>query len=105
VLARLAAEAGLRAVPEGFADRAYLPDGRLVPRSRPGAVLGVAEAVAQAERLAAEGVVSTVDGSVLEVRVESLCVHGDTPGAVALAAQIRAALEARGVSIAPFVGS
>lgn len=89
---RLAAEAGLRAVAEGFADRAYAEDGTLVPRSVPGAVLHDPSAVAaQAVRLARSG------------RVESLCVHGDTPGSVALASAVRGALTDAGLTIAPFV--
>ncbi|GIH13296.1 LamB/YcsF family protein [Rugosimonospora africana] len=89
-LLRLAAEAGLRAVREGFVDRGYRPDGTLVPRSEPGALLGHEEAVGQAVRLATDGV------------VESLCVHGDTPGAVALARAVRAALTDAGVPLEPF---
>jgi 5-oxoprolinase (ATP-hydrolysing) subunit A len=104
MLARLAAEAGLRVVAEGFADRGYLPDGRLVPRSAPGALLSsVDDAVAQAVRMAVDGVVVAVDGSTVPVPVESLCVHGDTPGAVAMATRVREALLAAGVAVAPFV--
>ncbi|WP_232221722.1 MULTISPECIES: LamB/YcsF family protein [unclassified Nocardioides] len=83
--------AGLEAVGEGFADRAYLPDGGLVPRSEPGAVLtDPAAAAEQAVRLATSG------------EVRSLCVHGDSPGAPALAAAVRAALEAASVPVAAF---
>ena len=99
VLARLAAEAGLRVVAEGFVDRGYLPDGRLVPRTSPGAVLtDVGAVVARAVRMATEGVVEAIDGSVIPMPVESLCVHGDTPGAVEMASAVRAGLE----DIAPF---
>jgi UPF0271 protein len=102
-LARLAAEAGLRVVAEGFADRGYLPDGRLVPRSTPGAVLSsVDDVVAQAVRMAVEGVVVAVDGSTVPMPVESLCVHGDTPGAVAMASRVREALLAAGLPVAAF---
>lgn len=85
--------AGLEGVGEGFADRAYLADGGLVPRSEPGALLTDPAAVAaQAVRLAAsEG-------------VRSLCVHGDSPGAPALAAAVREALAAAGVAVSPFAG-
>ena len=102
-LAAAAAAAGLRVVAEAFADRAYSPDGTLAPRSQPGAVIHDADAVvARCLRLAAgEGIVA-VDGSVLDVRAESICLHGDTPGAAELAARVRAALEAAGVRIAPF---
>lgn len=104
VLARLAAEAGLRVVREGFVDRGYLPDGRLVPRGTTGAVLADIDAVAaRAVRMARDGEVVAVDGSVLRVPFESLCVHGDTPGAVAMAEAVRSALLAAGVPLAPFV--
>jgi UPF0271 protein len=96
VLARLASGAGLRVVAEGFADRGYLADGRLVPRSVPGALVSdVDEVVARAVRMAVEGVVVAVDGSTIPMPVESLCVHGDTPGAVTLASRVAAALESR----------
>lgn len=101
VLAREADRAGLRAVGEAFADRAYAPDGTLAPRSLPGAVLheGVAERVVE---LVTTGSVEAIDGSRVSVAAESICLHGDTPGAVALAAEVRAALEAAGVGLEPF---
>lgn len=103
VLAQAGTGAGLRVVAEAFADRAYLPDGRLVPRSRPGAVIDdPAAVVARTRRMALQGEVVTVDGSVLRLPVESICLHGDTPGAVALASQVRQALLAAGVALAPF---
>jgi 5-oxoprolinase (ATP-hydrolysing) subunit A len=102
-LLRLAAEAGLRTVAEGFADRGYTPAGTLVPRREPGAVVHDAAAVAErAVRMAADGTVLAVDGSPVAVAVESVCVHGDTPGAVELARAVRAALEAAGLTVAPF---
>ncbi|WP_413453085.1 LamB/YcsF family protein [Georgenia sp. 1P01AC] len=95
--------AGLRTVPEAFADRAYLPDGTLLPRSRPGAVLtDPQEIAARVVRLATEGTVTAVDGTTVPVRAESVCVHGDTPGAVAVATAVRAALDAAGVPVAGF---
>ncbi|MGD9701672.1 MAG: LamB/YcsF family protein [Acidimicrobiia bacterium] len=91
-LARHAAAAGVRVVSEGFADRAYDAAGRLVPRTEPGALLEHPDhAAAQAARLAATG------------RFESLCVHGDTPGAAAVAAAVRQLLEAEGTIVAAFV--
>ena len=103
VLLRLAAEAGVTTVTEGFADRAYLPDGRLVPRTEPGAVLvDPDEVLAQAIRMVVHHHVEAVDGSHLPLRIQSLCLHGDTPGAVALARQVRAALLDAGVTVAPF---
>lgn len=103
VLARLAAAAGLRVVGEGFADRAYRPDGRLLPRGEPAAVVSDAEAVvAAAIRMAVAGQVIAVDGTVLSQPIESLCLHGDTPGAVNLARRVRTALTAAGVALSPF---
>lgn len=91
-LARRATAAGLVVKAEGFADRAYMPDGSLMPRSSEGAVLHDPAAVAsQATRLAREG------------RFDSICLHGDTPGAVALAGAVRRGLEDAGIEIAPFV--
>ncbi|GAA0731922.1 LamB/YcsF family protein [Dactylosporangium roseum] len=102
-LARLATDAGLRVVTEGFIDRGYLPDGRLVPRNSPDAlVTDVDTVVARAVRMAVDGVVKAVDGSVVPMPVESLCVHGDTPGAVTMAAAVRAGLLAAGITLAPF---
>jgi 5-oxoprolinase (ATP-hydrolysing) subunit A len=104
-LLREAEAAGMHPVPEGFADRGYTPAGTLVPRAEPGAVLHDASAVARrAVRMAAEGVVEAVDGSTLLMPVRSVCVHGDTPGAVEIARAVRAALEAAGVGVRPFAG-
>jgi len=102
-LLRLAAAAGLRAVPEGFADRGYLASGALVPRTRPGALVTEPDLVAQrAVRMAVAGTILAIDGSEIACAVESLCVHGDTPGAVDLATAVRAALTGAGVPLAPF---
>ena len=98
-----AAEAGIRAVGEGFADRAYTGEGRLVSRREPGAVLHDPERVAaRAVAMATEGRVETADGAEVAVEVRSLCVHGDTPGAVELARAVRAALEEAGVTLEAF---
>jgi len=100
----LARAVGLRAVPEAFADRGYRADGTLVPRSETGAVVTDPEVVgARAARMAAERVVVAVDGSLVRVDAESVCVHSDTPGAVDLAGAVRRALEGAGVGIRPFV--
>ena len=105
LLLELATAAGLRAVTEAFADRAYTPEGRLVPRTEGGAVLHDADEVAaRVVRLARDGVVTAVDGSLVEIRADSVCIHGDTPGAVAMARAVRAALEAAGVEIRAFTG-
>ncbi|TFD45611.1 LamB/YcsF family protein [Cryobacterium frigoriphilum] len=101
---RLARASGLRTVSEAFADRAYNVDGSLVSRTKPGAVLHSVTAVTdQVLRLVLEGQVVAIDGTVIDVPVESICLHGDTPDAVNLAAAIRAALEGAGVTIASFV--
>lgn len=93
---------GLRVALEGFADRAYLADGTLAPRQRPGAVIHDPElATARAVRMITQGEVETIEGTVIPLRVNTLCVHGDTPGAAILAAQLRHALEAAQLVLAP----
>jgi UPF0271 protein len=95
--------AGLRTVVEAFADRAYDPDGALVPRREPGAVLHSESAVVEhVLRLATEGEVLAIDGSRIRIDAESICVHGDTPGAVAMAAAVHRALTTAGVRIGAF---
>lgn len=87
---------------EGFVDRAYTGDGRLVARSEPGAVISDPEVVAaRAVMLAQEGRIATVDGGWLAMRPDTLCIHGDTPGAARIARAVRAALEAAGIPVAP----
>ncbi len=99
---RASRAAGIRFVTEAFVDRAYRADGSLVPRTEPGAVLHDVSAVAaRAVRLAVEGSVIAVDGAVVRVEAESLCVHGDTPGAVAMARAVRDALAEAGVDVRP----
>jgi UPF0271 protein len=101
---RLAAEAALEVVPEAFADRSYTPEGTLVPRREPDAVLHDTGVVAErCLRIATQGEVVATDGSVVAARAGSLCVHGDTPGAVEMATAVRRGLEAAGVQVAPFV--
>ena len=101
---RLAAEAGLGTVREAFADRGYTPQGTLVPRSEPGALVTDVEEVAQrVVQLATQGTVRAVDDTEVTVAAQSICVHGDSPGAVAMAVAARAALQDAGVTIAPFV--
>jgi UPF0271 protein len=91
---------GLRFIAEAFVDRAYRPDGQLVPRSEPGAVHGdIAQIQRQAVSLAREGRVQCHDGSRVAVRADTLCIHGDTPGAAAAARAVREALENEGVEI------
>lgn len=99
----LAAEAGLRAVPEAFADRAYTPDGTLVSRRSPGAVLHDADAIAaRCVAVATSGQIEACDGSAIPIQAESICVHGDTPESVRIAAAISTALHVAGIEIAPF---
>ncbi|MDN4588372.1 LamB/YcsF family protein [Xenophilus aerolatus] len=102
-LAGWARDAGLRTVAEAFADRGYRADGSLVPRNQPGAVLHDPEAVAERMlRLAREGTMVADDGSTVRVDAESICVHGDSPGAVALARRVRERLEAEGIAVRAF---
>lgn len=98
-LLRAAQAAGLRAVPEFLADRGYTPSGTLVPRTSPGALLDDPDEVAaRVLRMVTEGVVRAVDGRDVRVYAESVCVHGDSPGAVAMARAVAA-----GISPSPFV--
>jgi UPF0271 protein len=95
-----AASRGLPFVREAFLDRGYLPDGSLLPRTQQGALLDDPDAVAaRAVRLAHEGVVEAVDGTLVVADAASLCVHGDSPSAVAMARAVRAALDAAGVEV------
>jgi UPF0271 protein len=96
--------AGLRTVAEAFADRAYQPDGQLVPRSQPGAVLHEPAAVAaRVAQLVQTGAVTASDGTLVEIEADSVCVHGDSPGAVALALAVRERLQAEGIAIRDFM--
>jgi UPF0271 protein len=100
---RRAAEAeGLRFAAEAFADRRYEADGSLQSRQCTGALLTDArEVVAQALSIAREGFAIAADGTRVPLRADTLCLHGDTPGAALHARQVRASLEAAGVRIAP----
>jgi UPF0271 protein len=92
--------AGLRTASEGFADRAYQPDGTLVPRHQEGAVIRAAAAVVpRVIRMARDHVVEAIDGTEVPLVVDTICVHGDTPGAADLAARIRTALEEQGITV------
>ena len=94
---------GLRTVAEAFADRAYQPDGRLVPRMRPGAVLSDPAHIAdRALGMVRTGEVTAVDGTVIRIQVESVCVHGDSPRSVEIAAAVRDQLLAGGVELLAF---
>ncbi|MCT9871464.1 LamB/YcsF family protein [Paenarthrobacter aurescens] len=99
----LAEESGHPVFREAFVDRAYLPDGTLVPRTQEGAVLhDPAAVVAQAVRLATRQEVLAIDGTVVPVQADSLCIHGDTPGAVTMAVAVREGLDQAGVQIEAF---
>ena len=100
-LLAVAERLGLRAISETFADRAYRPDGSLQSRNDPGSVIETGPVVVgRAIEMAAHGSVIAIDGSRIVIRVETLCVHGDTPGAAVLASQIRRAFAAAGIKVA-----
>jgi len=102
-LLQAADKLGLRTVREVFADRGYDGTGQLLPRDAPGALVTDLDQVAKrAVRMAVKGEVVTGDGSVVLVSAESICVHGDTLGAVEIARSVRAALENAGVELSPF---
>jgi 5-oxoprolinase (ATP-hydrolysing) subunit A len=97
-----AEQMGLHVAREAFADRALNADGTLVPRSRPGSVIhDTRQVIERSVRLVTEGTVVAITGEVVTVKADTLCLHGDTPGAVKLASALRAALEQAGVTLAP----
>ena len=99
---RIAQEMGLRVAREAFADRALNADGTLVPRSTPGALIHAADAVVERSvKVATEGKLTAITGEEIPVDADTLCLHGDTPGAVDLAKAIRSGLEASNVDIVP----
>lgn len=100
----LARKSGLKVVAEAFADRAYTPEGQLVSRREPGAVLHDTNLIANRMlQLATHGTLEAIDGSTIKVDAHSICVHGDSPGAVAIARAIRLAFEADGIAIRSFL--
>ena len=97
---KAAKEIGIPFAAEAFADRGYMPDGSLVPRSQPGAIIhDVDEAAKRVVRMVTEGKVEAVDGTVINFRPQSICMHGDTPEAVEMAKTVRRELEAAGVKV------
>lgn len=99
-----AERSGLTVVTEAFADRAYTPEGTLVSRREPGAVLHDPDLVAQRVlRMVTEGVVTAIDGSDVPVHAQSVCIHGDSPDATAMAVAVRALLDAENISVGAFV--
>ncbi len=102
LMTRIGKEVGLRVVLEAFPDRAYTAEGTLVSRKHPGAVIKEPEQVAErALKMAREGKVIAIDGTEIHLEAETLCVHGDTPGAVNLVKQIRERLEKEGIEVKP----
>lgn len=102
----LARQSGLKVVAEAFADRAYTPEGQLVSRRETDAVLHDTDLIARRMlQLAREGTLEAIDGSTIKVEAQSICVHGDSPGAVAIAQEIRGAFEADGITVRSFLKS
>lgn len=103
---KLAQESGLKTVAEAFADRAYTPDGQLVSRREQGSVLHDTQLIARRMlQLARQGTLEAIDGSTIKIDAQSICVHGDSPGAVAIAQEIRRAFEADGITVRPFLSA
>ncbi len=104
-LIELARSEGLQCVAEAFADRAYTSEGTLVSRREPGAVLHDPVLVAQRMlRLVQSGSIEAIDGSLVRIEADSICVHGDSPAAVEMARELRRVLEHANTSLQPFVG-
>ncbi|MBP1318303.1 5-oxoprolinase subunit PxpA [Herbaspirillum sp. 1130] len=104
-LERIAGEMGMQTCAEVFADRAYTDEGHLVHRKVPGAVLhDVNEAAARMLRMVQAGGIETISGKLIPAKIESICVHSDTPGAIEMAAEVRRRLETAGVTIKAFAG-
>jgi len=102
LVAKIAGEEGIRVAFEAFPDRAYTPEGNLAPRSLPGAVIKDPKTAAErALRMAKEGKIVATDGSVLEMKIDTICVHGDNPSAVDVVKTIRSAIEGEGIQVAP----
>ena len=98
---RAAQKVGLRVASEVFADRGYMDDGTLVPRSQPGAMVhDKNEAIARTIRMVKEGCVETITGKIIPIQADSICVHGDNPDAIGFVRDIREALEKEGVTVA-----
>jgi UPF0271 protein len=105
-LIELARNEGLQCVAEAFADRAYTPQGTLVSRREPGAVLHDPKLVAQRMlRLVEDGCLEAIDGSLTKIQADSICVHGDSPAAVEMARELRRVLEQAHMSLQPFAGA
>lgn len=95
--------AGLTVVAEAFSDRAYTPEGNLVSRREKGSVLHDPDLIAQRMvRMVREGMIEAIDGTNTNIEAQSICVHGDSPGAVAIARRLREVLEASDLAVRPF---
>lgn len=104
-LIELARAEGLTCIAEAFADRAYTPEGTLVSRREPGAVLHDPQLIGQRMlRLVEEGTLEAIDGSITRIQADSICVHGDSPAAVAMARELRRVLEQANMQLQPFAG-
>ncbi|MCX7780895.1 MAG: LamB/YcsF family protein [Negativicutes bacterium] len=102
-MVKAAQQVGIKYVEEAFADRAYTQEGTLVPRTQPGAVIHDAQEVAERIlKLVTTGKVQTINGSEIELKAQTICVHGDTPGAVDMIKALRQRLEQAGIEIRPF---
>jgi UPF0271 protein len=102
-LVRAGEAAGLKMVNEVFADRAYEDDAQLVARSKPGAVLHDAAIIAQrVVRMVGDRAITAASGKIIKVDIDTVCVHGDTPGAVEIARVVHAELQKNGIAVAPF---
>ena len=105
-LVQWAKDAGLNTVAEAFADRAYHTDGRLVSRQQAGAVLHDPQQVAERiVQLVQQGGLMSIEGQFTPIEADSICVHGDSPGAVEMARQLRLALEQQGITVGSFISA
>jgi UPF0271 protein len=102
-LVRAGEAAGLKLIHEVFADRAYEDDAQLVARSKPGAVLHDGNLIAQrVVKMVQDGAIVAASGKIIKVKIDTVCIHGDTPGAVEIARNVRAELKRNGIDLAPF---
>ena len=102
-LVRAGEAAGLKLIHEVFADRAYEDDAQLVARSKPGAVLHDSRAIAErVVRMIHDGAIVAASGKIIEVKIDTVCIHGDTPGAIDIARNVRAELSRNGIDVEPF---
>lgn len=102
-MVKAAQNAGIKYVEEAFADRAYTQEGTLVPRSQPGAVIhDIQEVAERVMNLVKTGTVTAIDGSKVALQAQTICVHGDTPGAVDMIKEIRDRLDKAGIDVIPF---